>query len=107
MTDQGTKPNPADFSVNEKEGEFNIMFTVTGTVRTTIQAADLAEARQKAREMADADDFDLDLDEADSVDVSHVYKSARMFRVTREGGKVQTSHLQPGDLPREPDERGF
>ncbi len=101
------KPDAANFSVNEKEGEFNAMFTVTGTVRMTIHAADLAEAKRKAREMAEGENFEVDLDEADSVTVDHVYKTPRMYRVTRDGGKMQVSRLEPGDLPRQPDERGF
>lgn len=31
----------------------------------------------------------------------------RMYRVTRDGRALQTSLIQPGDQPREPDERGF
>jgi hypothetical protein len=101
------QPNPEDFSVNERPGEFNVTFSVRGTIRTTIKADSLEDARAKAREMAEFEEFGIELDEADDVEIDLVSKSPVMYRVLRDGKTMQVSRLAPGDLPRQPDERGF
>ncbi|MCY1235571.1 hypothetical protein D9M68_150740 [compost metagenome] len=104
MADQ---PNKADFIADERPGEYEARFAVSGTVHVTIKAGSLEEARAKADAMAEDEEFGLELDEADDVSVRWVGKSATMFLVTRDGQKMQVSRLEPGDLPRQPDERGF
>jgi hypothetical protein len=50
----------------------------------------------------------VEIDDIHKVDLRHVSKDRPMYRVTREGKPMQVSHLQPGDLPRDPDpDRGF
>ena len=106
---QTVLPNPSDFSINEREGKFTAMFRVTGTIRFEIDADSVADARAKAR--ADAsrilDSGETDIDDMETVEVDHVYKNPAMYRVLREGKKMQVSRLEPGDIPREPDDRGF
>lgn len=104
------KPNPADFSVNERPREYEVHIYVKGYVVQQIMADSIDEARAKAESMVDAfangDDFP-ELDDVSDVRLDRVEKTRRMFRVTRDGKPMQVSHLTPGDLPREPDDRGF
>lgn len=100
-------PNKADFIADERPGEYEATFSVRGTIRVTIKAASLEEARAKADAMTEDEEFGLELDEADDVSVNWVGRPLPMFLVTRDGKKMKVSRLQPGDLPRQPDERGF
>ncbi|RVG60002.1 hypothetical protein [Sinorhizobium meliloti] len=100
-------PNEADFVADERPGEYEATFSVRGTIRVTIKAASLEEARAKADAMTEDEEFGLELEEADDVSLDKVGKTRPMFLVTRDGRSMQVSHLQPGDLPRQPDERGF
>ncbi|OCP36764.1 hypothetical protein [Ensifer sp. LC163] len=100
-------PNKADFIADERPGEYEATFEVRGTIRVTIKAESLQEAEAKAEVMAEDDEFGLELDEADEVSVNWVSRPLPMFLVTRDGRKMKVSRLQPGDVPRQPDERGF
>lgn len=63
---------------------------------------------RQANEMMEDDDFGIDIDDVDSVKIAGIRKSPKLYLVTdAEGRKCQKSRLQPGDMPREPDERGF
>ena len=107
MTDQ---PNPADFSVNDKPREYDVRIRIAGEMRMTIQADSLEEAEAQAEKIADdiAEDRETaELDEVDNVEVASCRRAQPMFRVMRDGKAYQVSHLAPGDLPREPDDRGF
>ena len=107
MTD---KPNPDDFSVNEREGEYSALIQMDGTIRVLIKADSQEEAEAKANKITDdiAEGIEIaELDEVDNISVAYCKKAARMFRVTRNGVKMQVNRLEIGDLPREPDERGF
>lgn len=103
-------PNPDDFRRNEKANEYEVRFAVRGEITETLTAASPEEAREKARqrerEILD-ETFGRVLDAFQDVRVAGVYKSRPMFLVLRDGQPMQTTHLHPGDLPREPDERGF
>jgi len=96
-----------EFSVNERNGEYEVLFSVSGTIRLEIKASSLEEAKEKAEAMCDDEDFGLEIDEAEEVTVDFVRKLPPMYRVTREGQIMQVSNLLPNDEPREPDERGF
>lgn len=107
MTDH---PNPADFSVDERPREYDVEIRIEGTMRKKIMADSLEEARDKAELLADAiaeDAEPADIDYVYDVSVEDCRKSPTMFRVLRDGRACKVSHLEPGDLPREPDERGF
>lgn len=107
MTDQ---PNPADFSVNSRPGEYEIRIRVEGEIRRTIKAGSLEEAEAQAEKIADdiAEDREAaELDDVEDVEVASCSRARPMFRVMRDGKPFQVSRLNPGDLPREPDERGF
>ena len=107
MTD---KPNPADFSVNDKPREYTVCLLIEGEVRRTIKADSLEEAEAQAEKIADdiAEGRETaELDEVDDVQVSSCHRSRPLFRVMRHGKPMQVSRLEPGDLPREPDDRGF
>lgn len=103
-------PNPADFSAQTFDGEFFATIRCEGTMRVTIKAATKEEATAQAEALCDRiaeglDDFEPD--DVDEVEVRSVWPRPSMFRVTRAGQKMQVSRLQPGDMPREADERGF
>ncbi|GEC40101.1 hypothetical protein [Sinorhizobium meliloti] len=100
-------PNKADFIADERPGEYEATFSVRGTIRVTIKAGSLEKARAKADAMTQDEEFGLELDEADDVSVNWVGRPLPMFLVTRDGKKMKVSRLQPGDVPRQPDERGF
>ena len=107
MTDQ---PNSADFSVNDRPREYEVRIRIEGEMRRTIKADSLEEAEAQAEKIADdiAEDRETaELDEVDDVEVSSCRRARPMFRVMRDGNAYQVSHLEPGDLPREPDDRGF
>ena len=107
MTEQ---PNPADFSENDKPREYEVRIRIEGEIRRTIKADSLEEAEAQAEKIADdiAEDRETaELDEVDNVEVASCRRARPMFRVMRDGKVYQVSHLAPGDLPREPDDRGF
>lgn len=107
MTDQ---PNPSDFSVDDKPGEYEVRIHIKGEIFRTIKANSLEDAEAQAEKIAYdiAEDRETaELDEVDDVEVSSCRRAAPMFRVTRDGRPYQVSRLAPGDTPREPDERGF
>jgi hypothetical protein len=107
MTDQ---PNPADFSVNDRPREYEVRIRIEGEIRRTIKADSLEEAEAQAEKIAEdiAEDRETaELDEVDDVEVADCRRAKPMFRVMRDSAKMQVSRLSPGDLPREPDERGF
>lgn len=101
------KPNPADFSVDEKPGEYRLTYRVEGEITWTITATDEADARTQAKAMLENEDFGLELDDVIDIRLDGVRKSPPMYRVTQDGKKMQVSVLSPGDIPRQPDERGF
>ena len=106
---EATSPNPADFSRNEREREYEAHIEVRGTLSIPIMADSEADAMSQARiELAkiESDGF-VEIDTIDSIEIDRVYKERPMFRVMREGKKMQVTHLDSGDVPREPDERGF
>lgn len=108
--DATEKPNPADFSVDDRPREYRACISFEGEMVVTIMADSEGEAKQKAETIADeiAESVDAyELDEIDDVKVSYVWKSKPMYRVWSEGRKMQVSRLEPGMTPREPDERGF
>jgi hypothetical protein len=106
-SETSTAPTPADFSADTREGEYEARFRVTGEVHVQIKASSLEDARRQAFAMLDDERFGLELDGVDEVEVDRVFKAHTMYRVIREGREMQVSHLLPGDLPRDPDERGF
>ncbi len=107
MDDIKPSPNPADFSVNTREGEFDVCVRFTGTMRFTVEAASKAGAEAEVQRMIDADEIEPGPNDLDQIDVDYVCARPTMYRVKRDGRPMQVSHLRPGDLPRDPDERGF
>jgi hypothetical protein len=101
------KPNPEDFSRDEKPRQYRACFYVQGEVWMDIEADSEDEARAKAEAMAEEDGFGTDLDEVDDIDLSYVTKTSPMYRITRDDRAMQVSRLEPGDLPREPRPDGF
>lgn len=99
-------PNPADFSLNEKPGEYTAEVEVRGTVSIRIKAESQEDAQRKAEaelERMEEEGF-IEIDDLYHIDLRRVTKDRPMYRVTREGKHMLVSHLQPGDLPRDPDE---
>lgn len=105
-----TKPNPSDFSVNERKGEYFAYVEVTGRFRFTCKAESLEDAqKQLEAEIAtfETEPFDIQLDEADEITATAVRSEAPMYRVWEDGQKLQVSRLTEKHTPRQPDERGF
>jgi hypothetical protein len=98
-----------DFAQNMREGEYTALINVSGTISISIKAESQEDAQRQA--MAEVERIEkeryAELDQIDDIELGHVRKDRPMFLVTRDGRAMQVSHLAPGDLPREPDERGF
>ena len=99
--------NETDFLTKSRPHEYEVRVRVQGEIHTTIKAESVEDAKAKAHEMIQDDEFCLDLHEVTDAEVDHVWKSPDMFLVTREGRAMQVSRLQDGDIPRQPNERGF
>lgn len=107
MTEQ---PNPADFSADDRRGEYEVRIYLEGYIKRTIKADSQEDAEAKAEALADdiAEDRETaELDEVDDIEVKSCRRPQPMFRVLRDGKAMQTTRLLAGDLPREPDARGF
>jgi len=105
------KPDESLFSINERDGEYYAEFEVRGRITVRIKAESLDAAKTQADseedKLWDESGDEVILDEVEDVRCAHVAKERRLFRVIRDGKPSQVSWLQDGDLPREPDERGF
>jgi hypothetical protein len=108
MTDVAT-PDSSIFSVNEKPREYTAYIKVEGIVEISVEADSPEEARRLAEAEVEKIENDgyVEVDRPDVIELERVRKDAPMYRVIREGKMMQVSHLDPGDLPRQPDERGF
>lgn len=98
-------PNPADFSINDKPGEYTATIEVRGKISISIKAASQEDAQRQAKaelERIEKEGY-VEIDDIEETDLQCVTKDRPMYRVTREGKPMQVSHLRPGDLPREPD----
>lgn len=110
MTDATEMPNPADFSRNDKTGEYTAQVTVRGTISISIKADSQEDAQRQAEAELDRMEKEgfVEVDDIDELDLRRVAHERPMYRVTRDGMPMQVTHLQPGDLPREPDAKyGF
>lgn len=101
------RSDPSLFSVDDRPGEWVIQFRVEGTVSFTINAEDENAAKAAAAAMLEDDDQLSSLDDVTDAAVDSVRAMRPMFRVMRGERAIQTSHLMPGDLPRDPAESGF
>lgn len=102
-------PNPTDFSRNDKPGEYTAEVEVHGTISIRIEADSQEDAQRQAEAEVEKmqDDGYVEIDDIGTVDLQRVTKDRPMYRVTREGKPMQVSRLEHGDLPRDPDHRGF
>lgn len=102
-------PDPNEFSRNERENYYTARIQVRGTISINIEAGSKDNAIQQAEVEIERiwNDGYVEINDLEEVEIDHVAKDPPMFRVSREGKVMQVSHLQPGDLPRAPDERGF
>jgi len=106
MTDTAIQaPDPADFSRNDKPGEYTAEIEVRGKISISIKADSQEDARRQAEAELERIEGErcVEIDDIEDVDLLRVTKDRSMYRVTREGKPMQVSHLQPGDLPRDPD----
>lgn len=110
MTDTTVQaPNPADFSRDDKPGEYTAEIEVRGRISISIKAESKEDAQRQAEAELDRMEKEgyAEIDDIHDIDLVRMTKDRPMYRVTREGKPWQVSHLEPGDLPREPDQRGF
>lgn len=106
MTDTKIQaPNAADFSCNEKPGEYTAKIEVRGMISISIKADSQEDAQRQAEaelERIEKEGY-VEIDDIEEINLQRMTKDRPMYRVTREGKPMQVSHLQPGDLPRDPD----
>lgn len=113
MTDTAVEgpqtPNPADFSRNDKPGEYTAEISVRGIVSISIEAESQEDAQRQAEAELDRMEKEgyVEIDDIHEIDLRRVTKDRPMYRVIREGKPMQVSHLDPTDKPRAADERGF
>ncbi len=103
-------PNPDDFSIDEREGEYRIIINVSGEIHLTVEASSHIEAEKLARKRVEeikCEEEFCELDEVTDAETQRVYKTKPMYRVYRDGAKMQVSRLEAGMTPREPDVNGF
>lgn len=101
--------NPADFSRNDRDGEYTVEIEVRGTISISIKADSAEDARKRAENelsRIEAEGY-VEVDDVNDLRLARVKKDPPMYRVVRDGRPMQVSHLNDGDLPREPDRRGF
>jgi hypothetical protein len=109
MTDVAQSPNPADFSRNDKDGEYTAEFFVRGVLSFRIKATSQDDANRQADaelERIENEGF-VEVDSIDQIDLRCVAQDRPMYRVMREGKPMQVSLLKSGDLPRDQDQYGF
>lgn len=108
MTD-AAPPNPDDFSRDNRDREYTAIIDVRGTIRVSIQADSREDAQRQAEAEAERIEKEgfVEIDDLDEIELSRMYKDPPMFLVLRGGKNMQVSHLEAGDAPRAPDERGF
>jgi hypothetical protein len=99
----------AEFSRNERPKEYTAHISVRGVYRFNIEADNPEDALRQAEAEVQRIENEgyIEIDDIHDVTVDSVRKDQPMFRITRDGSPMQVSHLQDGDLPRGPDERGF
>lgn len=96
------------FVKNERANEWRVVMTITGTIVETVEADSEAEAREKAFRLIESGDIEVySNDDGIMVSVDRVMRERPMYLVRRGSEKMQTTDPQPGDEPRQPDERGF
>lgn len=101
-------PDQGKFHYYDQPPIFTVNLRVSGTASLTIAAETREEAKAKAREIIERDDFEADLEDCDDVDISYISEHpTRMYLITRpeSPSTTGTSKLLPGDLPREPNQR--
>lgn len=106
----GQRPDPKDFSKDERPREYRVTITVEARLTTTLHADSEDDANRQAPDLAkkfEYDPLEFEADEIDVLSVGPAIKFGPLYRVTRDGTKCQVKRLRPGDQPREPDERGF
>lgn len=97
-----TEVNLAAFWRDDREGQFDVAFDVRGTVRETIRAGTITEARALADDMIADEEMELYASDFDEVRVDYIRPCRPMYLVNRGGQSWAVSHVQPGDEPREP-----
>ena len=105
------RPDPSDFHKRVSRS-YRARVSVEGYITIEVEADSQEEAEAKVsaeiERMWDADGDMIELDEIDSIDNDpSIRKEPDMYLVTRDGRPMRVSRLQPGDEPRQPDERGF
>lgn len=110
MTDTALAPDPALFSRNDKPGEYTAEISVRGIISISLKADSPEDAKRQAEaelERIENDGY-AEIDNIGEIDLRRLTKDKPMYRVMRDGQRMQVSHLEAGDTPREPDpERGF
>ena len=107
MTDKAL--DPAAFSKVEFPGVYLVEIEVRGYITVEVTAESKEAAREQAGEIVDGweDDGYPDIDQVWHTSVWETYQKPGLYRILRDGKPFQVSRLTPGDLPREPNERGF
>lgn len=94
------------FSSDERKDRWNVWIEVHTQWPEEITAATAEEALAKVESLIAANSLDVVAEPGD-FRVVRVRSQPPIYRVLRDGLALRVSHVQPGDQPREPDERGF
>ena len=77
-------PDQGKFHYYDQPPIFTVNLRVSGTASLTIAAETREEAKAKAREIIERDDFEADLEDCDDVDISYISEHpTRMYLITR------------------------
>lgn len=94
------------FTVDQKEGLWDVWIEVRAKWPEYVAATTAEEARAKVAALIASNSIDA-ATEPDDFEIVSVVPQPPLYRVLRDGRAMQVSHVEPGDLPREPNRRGF
>ena len=95
-------PVLADLYCNAYEGVYVVTVDVRATLREEVNARTEVEARDKVLAMIEANEIDIYGEDVGDTVIRSVRRHQPMYLVMRAGEPMGVSHVQPGDLPREP-----
>jgi cell division GTPase FtsZ len=94
------------FERDDHAGEWDVLVSITATVRETVTAETAEEARRKVQAQLDANEIEVFGEDFDDARIETVRAHPVMYWVFRDGQPMRVSHVQPRDLPRKREEVG-
>jgi len=91
------------FYRNDRADQYDVEIRVSATVRETITAGSVTEARDKALAMIQRGEIDVHGDDVDTAEVWSCGSRRPMYLIERPGSTITgTTHPEPDDKPRLP-----